>query len=109
MRIAIETAISYQATVLMQSLVNIAIGEVNGIYEHTFIKVESTLPLVMENITTKNAIINRKVIGITDVLMSSSFDAVEPIAPYIKAYIRKPSTKKTSIYTNRSTGILKID
>ena len=85
MRIAIEIAISYQATVLMQSLVNIAIGEVNGIYEHTFINVVSTLPLVIENITTKNAIINRKVIGITDVLMSSSLDAVEPIAPNIKA------------------------
>ena len=85
MRIAIEIAISYQATVLMQSLVNIAIGEVNGIYEHTFINVVSTLPLVIENMTTKNAIINRKVIGITDVLMSSSLDAVEPIAPNIKA------------------------
>ena len=85
MRIAIEIAISYHATVLIQILVNIAIGEVNGMYEHTFIRVVSTLPLVIENITTKNAIINRKVIGITDVLMSSSFDAVEPIAPYIKA------------------------
>ena len=33
-RIAIEMKISYQATVLIQILVNIAIGEVNGIYEH---------------------------------------------------------------------------
>ena len=31
MRIAIEIAISYHATVLIQILVNIAIGEVNGI------------------------------------------------------------------------------
>ena len=31
MRIAIEMAISYHATVLIQILVNIAMGEVNGI------------------------------------------------------------------------------
>ena len=37
--IAIEIAISYHATVLIQILVNIAIGEVNGIYEHTSIAV----------------------------------------------------------------------
>ena len=93
----------------MQSLVNIAIGEVNGIYEHTFIKVVSTLPLVIENITTKNAIINRKVIGITDVLMSSSFDAVDPIAPYIKAYIRKPKSKLEGLIhpLGRNVGLAK--
>ena len=85
MRIAIEAAISYHATVLIQILVNIAIGEVNGIYEHISIAVLSTEPLLIENITTINAIIKRKVIGITDVLISSSFDAVEPIAPNIKA------------------------
>jgi hypothetical protein len=69
----------------MQILVNIAIGEVNGIYEHTSIAALSTEPELIENITTINAIINKKVIGITEVLMSSSFDAVEPIAPNIKA------------------------
>ena len=80
-RIAIEAAISYQATVLIQILVNIAIGDVNGIYEQTSIAKLSMDPLVIENITTINAIINRNVIGITDVLISSSLDAVEPIAP----------------------------
>ena len=82
---AMEIAISYQATVLIQILVNIAMGDVNGIYEQTFIRTVSTLPLAIENITTKKAMIKRNVIGITDVLMSSSFDAVEPIAPYRKA------------------------
>ena len=85
MRIAIEIAISYHATVLIQILVNIAIGEVNGIYEHTSIAVLSTEPLLIENMTTINAITNRKVIGMTEVLISSSFDAVDPIAPNIKA------------------------
>ena len=77
----IEIAISYQATALMQILVNIAIGEVNGIYEHTFIKVVSTLPLVIENMTIQNAIMNKYVMGNTDVFISSSFEAVEPMAP----------------------------
>ena len=85
MSIAIDTAISYQATVLMQILVNIAIGEVNGIYEHTSIAALSTEPELIENITTIKALIKRKVIGMTDVLISSSLDAVEPIAPNIKA------------------------
>ena len=76
-----EIAISYQATALMQILVNIAIGEVNGIYEHTFIKVVSTLPLVIENMTIQNAIMNKYVMGNTDVFISSSFEAVEPMAP----------------------------
>ena len=84
-RIAIEAAISYQATVLIQILVNIAIGDVNGMYEQTSIAILSTVPLLIENITTINAIIKRNVIGITDVLISSSLDAVEPIAPNIKA------------------------
>ena len=77
---AIEITISYQATVLIQILVNIAIGEVNGIYEQTFIKAVSTFPLDIENITTKNAMINKNVIGMTEVLMSSSLEAVDPIA-----------------------------
>ena len=76
-----EMKISYQATVLIQILVNIAIGEVNGIYEHTFINTEFTLPPTIENITTIKAVMNKKVTGNTIVLMSSSFDAVEPIAP----------------------------
>ena len=84
-KIAIEMAISYHATVLIQILVNIAIGEVNGIYEHTSIAVLSTEPLLIENMTTIKAMMNRNVIGITDVLISSSLDAVEPIAPNIKA------------------------
>ena len=80
-KIVIEMAISYHATVLIQRRVNIAIGEVKGIYEHTFINMVSSSPLDMEKITTKNAMINKKVIGMTDVLISSNFDAVEPIAP----------------------------
>ena len=81
----IDMTISYHPTVLIAILVNIAIGEVNGMYEQISIAVLSIEPLLIENITTINAIINRNVIGITDVLMSSSFDAVEPIAPNIKA------------------------
>ena len=85
MRIAIEAAISYHANVLIQILVNIAIGEVNGIYEQISIAVLSIDPELIENTTTINAIIKRKVIGMTEVLMSSSLDAVEPIAPNINA------------------------
>ena len=44
-KIIMEMKISYQATVLIQILVNIAIGEVNGIYEHIFINTELALPL----------------------------------------------------------------
>ena len=80
-RMAIEAAISCQATVLMQILVNIAMGEVNGMYEQTSIAALSNVPLLMENITTINAMIKRNVIGITEVLISSSLDTVEPIAP----------------------------
>ena len=76
-----EMKISYQATVLIQILVNIAIGEVNGIYENTFINAEFTFSPIIENRTTIKAIMNKKVTGNTIVLMSSSFDAVEPIAP----------------------------
>ena len=80
-KIIMEMKISYQATVLIQILVNIAIGEVNGIYEHTFISAEFTLPPIIENRTTIKAIMKKKVTGNTIVLISSSFDAVEPIAP----------------------------
>ena len=80
-RIAIEIKISYQATVLIQILVNIAIGEVNGIYEHTFINTELMLPPIIENRTTIKAIMKKKVTVNTIVLISSIFDAVEPIAP----------------------------
>ena len=80
-KIIMEMKISYQATVLIQILVNIAIGEVNGIYENTFINAEFTFPPIIENRTTIKAIMNKKVTGNTIVLMSSSFDAVEPIAP----------------------------
>ena len=80
-KIMIEMKISYQATVLIQILVNIAIGEVNGIYEHIFINTEFTLPPIIENSTTIKAIMKKKVTGNTIVLISSSFEAVEPIAP----------------------------
>ena len=80
-RIAIEIEISYQVTVLIQILVNIAIGEVNGIYEHSFINTEFTLPPIIEDRTIIKAIMKKKVTGSTIVLISSSFDAVEPIAP----------------------------
>ena len=108
-RIAIDAAISYHATEPMAILVNIAIGEVKGIYEQATISGPSTEPLVMEIITIINAITKRNVIGITDVLISSSFEAVEPIAPYIKAYKRNPSTKNTIRYANREGGMLNID
>ena len=78
-------SISYHGTVLIQILVNIAIGEVNGIYEHTRINTLSTEPSLNEKETTINAIMKRKVTGITEVLISSSLDAVEPIAPNINA------------------------
>ncbi len=65
--------------------VNITIGEVNGIYEQTFIKTLSTEPEESEKTSTINAMINKKVTGITEVFISSSLEAVEPIAPYKKA------------------------
>ena len=77
-KMIIEIKISYQATVLIQILVNIAIGEVNGIYEHTFINTEFTLPPIIENRTTIKAIMKRKVTGSTIVLISSSLDAFAP-------------------------------
>ena len=80
-KMIIEIKISYQATVLIQILVNIAIGEVNGIYENTFINTELMLPPIIEDRTTIKAIMKKKVTGSTIVLISSSFDAVEPIAP----------------------------
>ena len=62
-KMIIEMKISYQATVLIQILVNIAIGEVNGIYENTFINTEFTLPPIIENRTTIKAIMKKKVTG----------------------------------------------
>ncbi len=44
-------------------------------------RVLSTDPLDIEDITTIKAMTNRMVSGITEVLISSTFDAVEPIAP----------------------------
>jgi hypothetical protein len=67
--------------VLIQILVNITIGDVKGIYEQTCIMVEFTSPSVIDIIETIKAMINRNVIGITDVFISSNFDAVDPIAP----------------------------
>ena len=84
-RIAIDIAISYHGTVLMAIRVNIDIGDVKGIYEHTVISVLSTLPEDIDVITTMNATINIIVIGMTEVLISSSFDAVDPTAPNINA------------------------
>ena len=78
-------AISYHGTVLIAILVNIAIGDVNGINEQTIIAGLSTSPDVIDIITTMNATINSIVIGMTDVFISSSFVAVEPTAPNIKA------------------------
>ena len=82
---AIEIAISYQATVLIAILVNIAIGDVKGIYEQISIAVLSIEPLLIENTTTKNAMTNKYVMGMTEVLISSNLDTVDPIAPNIKA------------------------
>lgn len=64
----------------MAILVNIAMGEVNGIYEQAIIRGLSTEPEDMEVITTKNAAISMIVSGMAEVLISSTFDAVEPIA-----------------------------
>ena len=58
-----EIAISYQGTVLIAILVNIAIGDVKGMYEQICISRLSTLPLLIENITTIKPITNRKVTG----------------------------------------------
>ena len=82
---AIEIAISYQATVLIAILVNIAIGDVKGIYEQISIAVLSIEPLLIENTTTKNAMTNKYVMDMTEVLISSNLDTVDPIAPNIKA------------------------
>lgn len=81
----IEIKISINGTVLMAILVNMAIGEVNGINEHIFINKLSTVPLVIDNITTKNPATKSNVRGITEVLISSNLEAVEPIAPNMKA------------------------
>ena len=89
--------------------VNIAIGEVNGTKEQTFNKTVSNSPIDIDIITTTKPTIKSIVIGMTAVLISSNFDTVEPTAPYINAYIKKPRIKKMSIYINKFTGIPKID
>ena len=66
-------------------LVNIAIGLVKGKNEQNFIRPLSTLPLLMEVITTMNANTNISITGVTMVFMSSSLDAIDPIAPKRKA------------------------
>ena len=62
-------------------IVNIAMGDVNGTYEQIIIAALSTEPPVIEKTTTINPMIKRKVTGSTEVLISSSLDAVDPIAP----------------------------
>ena len=84
-KMAMEIIISYIGTVLMAIRVNIAIGEVNGTKEQIFIAILSMLPLDMENTTTIKAAMNKNVKGMTEVLMSSTLDAVEPMAPNKKA------------------------
>ena len=84
-RMTIEIAISYQGTVLIAIRENIAMGEVRGKYEQIIIIVLSTVPLLIEKITTISAPIKINVIGITEVLISSSFEAVDPTAPNINA------------------------
>ena len=64
MRIIIEIKISYQGTVLMAILVNMDMGDVNGIKEQTNIKVLSISPKASESITIKYATINNIVIGV---------------------------------------------
>jgi hypothetical protein len=80
-----EMVICQEGTVLMAILVNMAMGEVNGIKEHTIIGRLSTSPLQSAVITTIKAMMKRKVIGMMAVLMSSSFETVDPTAPYRKA------------------------
>ena len=69
----------------MEIRVNMAIGDVNGIKEQIFIAILSIVPLDMETTTITKAAINKNVSGITDVLISSTLEAVEPMAPYKKA------------------------
>ena len=85
LRIATEMTISYQGTVLMAIRVNMAIGEVKGMKEQIFIRRLSTLPLDMENMVTRKAMMNSSITGMEDVLISSTLEAVEPTAPNIKA------------------------
>lgn len=80
-----DIMISTAATSPMAMRVNMAMGEVNGTKDAAFIKALSTLPLLMENMTIKNATINSMVMGMTNVLISSTLVAREPTAPYKKA------------------------
>ena len=67
-RITTEMIISYGGTVLIAILVNIAIGEVNGMKEQIFRRTLSTSPLLIENITTMNAATNSRVSGMVYIL-----------------------------------------
>ena len=55
---------SYHATVLIHILVNIAIGDVKGIYEQAIINGESTFPPDIAVITMKNAITNKTLLAL---------------------------------------------
>ena len=81
----IDRAICTGGTSDIAIRVNIAIGEVKGINEQTVSIILSGFDEVSEYMTTKNAIMNIIVTGMTAVFMSSSFDTVDPIAPYMKA------------------------
>ena len=57
--IEIEIMISYAGTVLIAIRVNIAIGDVNGTYEHIIIAILSIEPELIDIITTIKAIAER--------------------------------------------------
>ena len=104
-----DKPICQAGTTLIAMRVNIAMGLVNGIKLHTTISVLSTLPLVTLNTTIISAAMKISVMGIAAVLMSSGLPTVLPTAPYIKAYMKKPSTKNSSMYNTSSNGILNAD
>ena len=83
--IAMETAIETAPTFPIAIRANIAIGEVSGMNESTFINVESTLPELIMLIVTMNATIKTIVSGSTNVFTSSVRPASEPSAPYKNA------------------------
>ena len=84
-RMPMEIMISHAGTVVMAILVNMTIGEVNGMYEHTLMKVLSRLPDDMENMAIMKQMTRIMVIGVMAVPRSSMRDTVEPIAPNRKA------------------------
>ena len=89
-RITMEINISYQGTVLMAIRVNIAIEDVKGTKEHTFIKRLSTSPVAKESMTTINPATNSNVIGITDStasdkwLLNANLDDIDPAMGHCK-------------------------